>query len=66
MIGLLTRNTGWKLLSLVLAVLLWLVIVRDPELGTHIDVPVRYLGMPENLVISSDLVNVRLEIRGRN
>lgn len=64
MIGIFTRHLGWKLLSLVLAVLLWLVIVRDPELATVIPVPVLYRGMPEDLVINADLQNVQLEIRG--
>ena len=65
MIGLVTRNIGWKLLSLLLAILLWFVIVRDPELATVIPAPVLYRGMPEEFVINTDLVqNVRLEIRG--
>lgn len=65
MIGLFTRNLGWKLLSLALAILLWLVIVRSPELTREIPVPVLYQGMPENLIINSDLEqNVRLQIRG--
>jgi len=64
-IGLFTRNIGWKLLALVLAVLLWLVIVRNPELATAIQVQVLYRGMPEELVMNSDVVQtVRLEIRG--
>jgi len=65
MIGLFTRNIGWKLLSLALAILLWLVIVRSPELAREIPVPVLYQGMPEDLIINSDLEqNVRLQIRG--
>ena len=65
MIGLLTRNLGWKLLSICLAVLLWMAFVRDPELATSITVPVLFRGMPQNLEISSELVDrVQLEIRG--
>ena len=65
MIGLFTRNLGWKLLSLALAILLWLVIVRSPELAREIPVPVLYQGMPEDIIINSDLEqNVRLQIRG--
>jgi len=64
-IGIFTRNLGWKLLSLFLAVLLWLVIVRDPELTREIPVPVLYQGMPQDLIINSDFVqDVRLEVRG--
>lgn len=65
MIGLLTKNLGWKLLSIALAVLLWAALVRDPELATTVAVPVLFRGMPENLEISGDLVNrVQLELRG--
>ena len=55
MIGFVTRNLAWKLLSLVLAVLLWLVFVRDPEVTAVIDVPVRYRGIPESLDFQSEL-----------
>lgn len=65
MIGLFTRNWGWKLLSLGLAMLLWLVIVRDPDLATVKQIPVLYRGMPENLEINSELVEtVQVEVRG--
>ncbi|MBN2564864.1 MAG: YbbR-like domain-containing protein [Candidatus Eisenbacteria bacterium] len=65
MIGFVTRNLGWKLLSLALAVLLWLVIVRDPEMTTTINVPVLYRGMPESLVVNSEMIRtVQVEIRG--
>lgn len=65
MIGLLTKNLGWKLLSVGLAVLLWAALVRDPELATTVSVPVMFRGMPEDLEISGELVNrVQLELRG--
>lgn len=65
MMGLLTKNLGWKLLSLLLAMLLWTVIVRDPDLATLITAPVHFRGMPENLEISSEMVStVQLEVRG--
>lgn len=62
---LLTRNLGWKLLSLSLALLLWYLIVRDPDLATSVNVPVLFKGMPQDLEISSDLPDrVQLEVRG--
>ncbi|MCP5111575.1 MAG: YbbR-like domain-containing protein [bacterium] len=63
--GWFTRHLGWKLLSVVLAVLLWMVIVRDPELSTLVTAPVMFRGMPQQFEISSALVNsVQLEVRG--
>jgi YbbR domain-containing protein len=61
----LTRNLGWKIFSIGVAMLLWVTFARDPELGALIAVPVEYKGMPENLEISSDAVNtVTLDVRG--
>ena len=59
-----TKNVGWKLLSISLAVLLWYVIVRDPDLATSVNVPVLFKGMPPDMEISSDLPErVHLEVR---
>lgn len=61
----LTNNLSWKLLALLCASVLWLVIVRDPELATTVSVPVLFRGAPKNLEINSELVQrVQLEIRG--
>src|SRR5947209_5778087 len=58
-------NLGWKRLSIVLAFLLWVVIARDPELATSISVPVRFRNIPEDLDISSEVLErVHIEIRG--
>src|SRR5437899_12707543 len=65
MIELLTRNAGWKIFALMVALLLWLTYARDPEVGTFVSVPVEYRGMPEDLEISSDLVgSVSIDLRG--
>src|SRR5258708_34370527 len=65
MIGLLTRNAGWKVFSLLVSVLLWFTFARDPEVGTFVAVPVEYRGMPDDLEISSDLVgSVSIDLRG--
>ena len=60
-----TRNAGWKLLSLLIAVLLWMTVASEPELATFVGVPVEYKNLPSDLEISSPVVNsVYLELRG--
>jgi YbbR domain-containing protein len=64
-IELLTRNAGWKLFSLLVSLLLWFAFARDPEVGAFVAVPVEYRGMPDDLEISSDLVeSVSVDLRG--
>jgi YbbR domain-containing protein len=63
--GFLTRNIGWKLLSLGAAVVLWITVASEPEVATLRSVPVEYKSMPQNLEISSSVVeSVFLEMRG--
>jgi len=65
MTGWITHNPGWKLLSLALAVLLWLAFVGDPEVAASASVPVQYRNLPKDLEMSSDVVEkMHLEIRG--
>ena len=65
MIELITRNAGWKLFSLLVSLLLWFTFARDPEVGAFVAVPVEYRGMPDDLEISSDLVeSVFIDLRG--
>jgi YbbR domain-containing protein len=60
-----TSNISWKLLSLVVAVLLWLSVSSEPEISTFRTVPVQYKDLPSELEISSDLIeSVTLELRG--
>jgi YbbR domain-containing protein len=62
---LLTRNIGWKLLSLALAIVLWMAVVGDPELTKSIPAPIEFTSIPKDLEISSDIPEkVRLEIQG--
>jgi len=64
-IGILTKNIGWKLLSLAAAVVLWISVASEPELATLHSVPVEYKGVPDDLEISSNFVEtVFLEMRG--
>jgi YbbR domain-containing protein len=62
---LLTRNLAWKLLSLVIAVLLWVAVAREPEVATSLSVPVDFKNMKDDLDIDGNLPDrVRLEVRG--
>jgi len=60
-----TRNVGWKLLALLLAVVLWIVVAREPELATSLSVPVELKNIPEDLDIGSSVPDrAHLEVRG--
>jgi YbbR domain-containing protein len=62
---LLTVNIGAKILSVVIASLLWVAIVGEQELATAIDVPVEYRNFPKSYEVSSGSVNrVNLLVRG--
>lgn len=62
---LLTRNLGWKLLSLVIAVALWILAAREPEVATSLSIPIEFKNIPDDLDIGGNLPDrVRLEVRG--
>ena len=57
----LTHNLGWKLISVVLAVLLWIAVEGEPELVTVQAVPVFYRNVDPTLaLVSSPPATVRL------
>jgi hypothetical protein len=61
----LTRNLVWKLLSLAIAIAVWIGFSSEPELATIVSVPVEYRNYPRNLEISSDIVStINVEARG--
>jgi hypothetical protein len=65
MIHWLTDNLQWKALSLLIAVLLWSIVVGEPELVTSQSVPIFYKNLPRDLEIGADAPDrVHLEIRG--
>lgn len=60
-----TRNLGWKVLSLVIAIGLWVSVAREPEVATSLSVPVDFKNMQDNLDIEGTLpTSVRVELRG--
>jgi YbbR domain-containing protein len=62
---LVTRHFGWKLGSVLMAVLLWIAIDGEPELVTTHPVPILYKNLPRDLLIGSDAIDqVRVELRG--
>jgi YbbR domain-containing protein len=48
------HNAGLKLLSLVIAILLWLAIAREPRAEVALTVPIEFHNGPENLEINSE------------
>ncbi len=59
------RDLGWKLLSLALAVLLWVFAVSEPRVSRFVSVPVQFENLPEGMEINSDVIeSVHLEVRG--
>ncbi|MDQ1471542.1 MAG: hypothetical protein QOJ99_3022 [Bryobacterales bacterium] len=61
----LTHNFGWKLLSLLVAIIVWWNIGNDPDLATFISAPVQFRNYPSDLEISSPIVDtIDVETRG--
>jgi YbbR domain-containing protein len=59
------HNLGLKLLSLALAVALWLALARDPVAEVAMDVPIEFHNIPENLEISSENIpRAQIRVRG--
>jgi len=60
-----TRNLGWKLVSLLAAVVIWILVANEPELATFVSVPVEYKDIPDDMEISSEVLpSIYLELRG--
>jgi hypothetical protein len=64
-VSIVTRNLGWKLLSVALAVLLWIAVEGEPELVTVQSVPVFYRNVEPSLaLVANPPTTVRVELRG--
>src|SRR6266566_2726188 len=62
---LLTRNLGWRLLSVLLAVMLWIAVEGEPELVTLQSVPVFYRNVESSLaLVANPPAAIRIELRG--
>ena len=65
MMQLLTRNLGWKLASLLIALALWIAIAREPELATSLSIPIEFKNIPDDLDIGSNVPDrIHIEVRG--
>lgn len=61
----LKKNLGWRLLSIAIAVALWLSVASEPEMATLISVPVQYKEPGNDMEMISRLVGtVQLETHG--
>ena len=59
------HNFGIKLLSLALAVGLWLAVTRDPVAEVAVEVPIEFRNIPENLEISTENIpRAQIRVRG--
>jgi len=59
------HNLGLKLISLGLAVGLWLAVARDPIAEVAVNVPIEFHNMPENLEISAESIpTAQIRLRG--
>lgn len=58
-------NTGYKLLALVSALVIWAIVANEPELSTFTSVGVQFKDLPEDVEIASEIQeSVYLELRG--
>jgi len=59
------KNIGWKLGSLLLAVLLWIAVSAEPDIVTTRAVPILYRNLAPQFLVAGDMPeSVRIEIRG--
>ncbi len=59
------NNLGLKLISLALAVGLWLAVARDPVAEVAVEVAIEFHNIPQNLEISSENIpRAQIRLRG--
>jgi YbbR domain-containing protein len=61
----LTENLGLKIVSLLLAIGLWLAVAHDPPAEVEMKVPLEFRNLPENLEIdSASFTEAEIRVRG--
>lgn len=61
----LTENLAAKLMSLLIACLLWVALIDEPELVEIVQVPVEFRNLDSKLELSPDMVSrVQIQVRG--
>lgn len=59
------RNAGLKVISLGVAILLWLAVAREPIAEVAVNVPIEFQNVPDNLEISSETIpQAQVRVRG--
>jgi len=65
LLRLITNNWAWKLLSLLIAVMIWVFVASEPELSTFATARIEFKNLPPNLEVESmPDTTVLLELRG--
>jgi YbbR domain-containing protein len=63
--GIFVHNIGLKVVSLLLAIGLWLAVARDPIAEVEVRVPIEFQNLPDNLEIdSANSTEVQIRVRG--
>jgi YbbR domain-containing protein len=63
--GLITQNIWWKLLSLIIAVLLWSMVASEGDVSTYVTARVNLKNLPDSLELSAEPPStVTLELTG--
>lgn len=61
----LVENFGWKVLSLAIAVIMWLSVVGEPQMTTSVLAPLEFRDIPEGMEISSETPSaIRIDVLG--
>jgi len=59
------QNIGLKVISLLLAIGLWLVVARDPIAEVEMRVPIEFHNFPDNLEIdTANVTEAQVRVRG--
>jgi hypothetical protein len=65
LVRLITHNWTWKLLSLLIAVVVWILVASEPELSTFATARIEFKNLPDNLELASTPdTTILLELRG--